>query len=836
MPPKSKKKVVTKNASSKATKSITDMQVESIGQGAKRLLGESHSAQPVHTNFLTLPVDIWSILLATLTGEEIVALAMISQSIFKIVKEIVEKLFPGIVGEKTQYGIAETLQDHESLIVTTREQMQQLEAYKGKMVVMNSNRYLDNNLDELFYEDYLDYFSAKTGGASAEKLCLLIPNTKDDYCKCEEEEEQAEEVEKETRTVVHRRGFHLNCGLRVQVCLTPIELIRLLANVSNISALEVFNDADMRKSWEDGAYSEGELEDARSSARLRRAELNGDEIGDDDSSSQEDGPKRSKKSGAGKKKAKKSSGPWYKRKWSDPNVIVLKVEERMNLKQLVEEKNIEYQQGKGFYQVTKKENVTAQKKLIVVNESSNSMLSGDEALAAIGIKKAAKFDVKPVSGFLIFVQSTSSSRILGDGTYVLYDGEGVDYEASDCDDDEDEDDSSEEEYGEDDEETIVLPLLPNLKRLNLHCFDYNVDFTYLHRIIQAAPNLEDLEIKYFESVRDSLLDVIVKNCPNFKRLHVETHVGNHDSGESEHLITDDGLARFVAGLKQLRVLSLPNSAKISGKLFQTLGVSQSLENLKIERYVFLDDLVEQDSNICFGGGVLKNLTELKLTGWMNKDVNFVDTLIATMPKLKVIEFKDSEYVIDNIDYDETPEAFAHDSAAMVKLVKHYPNLESILFEFDNRDERNRDSFSEVEKQELVDALLTKKYLRNLHLEGVFESNLGSFLPTSRLQSLVEQNAVPWYNLTSLDGWDWSSDDKEWIKLFVQICPNLTHIGHRLGDNDINLEELLKDPSFLPRIPRPEAEKTQVKKKKKEINKKSEELSQSKKKSYCEQTF
>lgn len=201
---------------------------------------------------------------------------------------------------------------------------------------------------------------------------------------------------------------------------------------------------------------------------------------------------------------------------------------------------------------------------------------------------------------------------------------------------------------------------------------------------------------------------------------------------------------------------------------------------------------------------MKNLTELKLTGWMNKDMNFVDTLIATMPKLKVIEFKDSEYVVDNIDYDETPEAFTHDSAAMVKLVKHYPNLESLTFEFLNREEIDRESFSEVERQELVDVLLTNKFLRKLNLEGVFDSNFASFLPTSRLQSLVEQKVVPWYNLTSLDGWGWLSDDKEWIKSFVQICPNLTHIGNRvIGD----LEELLKDPSFLPRIPRPELEKT-----------------------------
>jgi hypothetical protein len=160
----------------------------------------------------------------------------------------------------------------------------------------------------------------------------------------------------------------------------------------------------------------------------------------------------------------------YKRKWDDPNVIVLRVSEPMNIKELVEGKSIEYKQGlcaysniwflflrigslwifffllsfsfyllsvsfffyfllfiffyirdmhcyyalllcivhcfsffllflcflhsryallffllrvnwwlgKGYYQVMKKENVTSQKKIIVVDPEAKTMLTGDE--------------------------------------------------------------------------------------------------------------------------------------------------------------------------------------------------------------------------------------------------------------------------------------------------------------------------------------------------------------------------------------------------------------------------------------------------------------------------
>jgi hypothetical protein len=51
------------------------------------------------------------------------------------------------------------------------------------------------------------------------------------------------------------------------------------------------------------------------------------------------------------------------------------------------------------------------------------------------------------------------------------------------------------------------------------------------------------------------------------------------------------------------------------------------------------DLVEQEKNLVFGGGVCTSLTDIELDSqWENLSDKFADSLIKTCPNIKVITF------------------------------------------------------------------------------------------------------------------------------------------------------------------------------------------------------
>ncbi len=134
-----------------------------------------------------------------------------------------------------------------------------------------------------------------------------------------------------------------------------------------------------------------------------------------------------------KSKQPKKAANWYSKK--HVGVRVLQVEESANMKEIVEGANLEYEQGKGYYQVTKKESLTNKKKIIVIDEQDQTMFRDDDALEEIGIKKKAKYDINVKDGYVVFVQSTSHNRKLPEGSYVLYEtddaGDNSDNEGED---------------------------------------------------------------------------------------------------------------------------------------------------------------------------------------------------------------------------------------------------------------------------------------------------------------------------------------------------------------------------------------------------------------------
>ncbi len=101
---------------------------------------------------------------------------------------------------------------------------------------------------------------------------------------------------------------------------------------------------------------------------------------------------------------------------------VLHVDTRIPIKTFVEDNGIPYKVGRGFYKLTKREEIQENKEVILVHESGD-MFTGAEARNLIGLPFGMRDNRSPYNvprGYTAYVQSTSVNRALMPGTTFLY--------------------------------------------------------------------------------------------------------------------------------------------------------------------------------------------------------------------------------------------------------------------------------------------------------------------------------------------------------------------------------------------------------------------------------
>lgn len=81
-----------------------------------------------------------------------------------------------------------------------------------------------------------------------------------------------------------------------------------------------------------------------------------------------------------------------------------------------------YEIGRGYYQLTKSEEVQASKDMAILDTDTNAIYGGDQARRLIGCPMGTSFKIKPGNhgSYEIFIKSTSVNRKLMPGTKMLY--------------------------------------------------------------------------------------------------------------------------------------------------------------------------------------------------------------------------------------------------------------------------------------------------------------------------------------------------------------------------------------------------------------------------------
>lgn len=103
---------------------------------------------------------------------------------------------------------------------------------------------------------------------------------------------------------------------------------------------------------------------------------------------------------------------------------VLDVEENAPIKQFVMDNGATFKKGRGFYEFTKRVEVQEYKEVILMDNATGDLYSGDKARQMAGIPIGIRAKVSPgsgdLAGYTCFIQSTSVNRKLLAGTKFLY--------------------------------------------------------------------------------------------------------------------------------------------------------------------------------------------------------------------------------------------------------------------------------------------------------------------------------------------------------------------------------------------------------------------------------
>lgn len=138
----------------------------------------------------------------------------------------------------------------------------------------------------------------------------------------------------------------------------------------------------------------------------------------------------------------------------------------VTMKEIAAEKNVDFSRGEGYYQLMKKEKVSAKKKMVLFKDGK-LLTDDDAAIRKLCNLKTGDADIAPSSipdGHQLFVQSTSANRKISEDAAVLFvvEGEGSDAEGEEEEEEggedneeEKEDDGDDEDDDEDDEEAKV---------------------------------------------------------------------------------------------------------------------------------------------------------------------------------------------------------------------------------------------------------------------------------------------------------------------------------------------------------------------------------------------
>jgi hypothetical protein len=94
----------------------------------------------------------------------------------------------------------------------------------------------------------------------------------------------------------------------------------------------------------------------------------------------------------------------------------------ISIKAFALEQGLPFKTGRGFYELTKPENISDKKEIVLQDVATNDMFTGDEAKAYLGGNVGTKDKVCPPDDgrYRVFVQSTSVSRALVPGSHFLY--------------------------------------------------------------------------------------------------------------------------------------------------------------------------------------------------------------------------------------------------------------------------------------------------------------------------------------------------------------------------------------------------------------------------------
>ena len=108
----------------------------------------------------------------------------------------------------------------------------------------------------------------------------------------------------------------------------------------------------------------------------------------------------------------------------DSQYVMLPVEAERHgeaIEAFVVRKGLRFVRGKGFYALTKREEIQAQKNIMIMEKATGTVYAGPDARAILGLPDMSvkvSPDMNPLYG--IYVQSTSNNRKLVGGTNLLY--------------------------------------------------------------------------------------------------------------------------------------------------------------------------------------------------------------------------------------------------------------------------------------------------------------------------------------------------------------------------------------------------------------------------------
>lgn len=103
---------------------------------------------------------------------------------------------------------------------------------------------------------------------------------------------------------------------------------------------------------------------------------------------------------------------------------MLNIDKECDIRSFVQDHDLVFTPGKGFYEFTKSEEIQARKEIVLRDKVTGDMFSGDKARELLGIPIGAKITISPRTAkavpYDVFVQSTSYNRKLKPGTRFLY--------------------------------------------------------------------------------------------------------------------------------------------------------------------------------------------------------------------------------------------------------------------------------------------------------------------------------------------------------------------------------------------------------------------------------